>query len=147
MPTPEIDESLSLHFMRINVEDRPPSLYYLTSIDLFLPNFAYLALLCYQSANIMKFAITALFAGIAAAAPAATTNAFETVTISNFVYVGVNGYPQISYHIHSQHVDNVHCGADPVEVGGVYSCDDPSYTFKILEEQGHYLTLTHVLNG
>jgi hypothetical protein len=88
----------------------------------------------------MKFAITALFAAVAA-------DAYETVTISNFVYVGVNGYPQLSYHIHSQHVDNVHCAADHFEVGGVYSCDDSSYTFKVLEEQGRYITLTHVLNG
>jgi hypothetical protein len=96
----------------------------------------------------MKFAITALFAGIAAAAPAAVAaDAYETVTISNFVYVGVNGYPQLSYHIHSQRVDNVHCAADHFEVGGIYSCDDPSYTFKVLEEQGRYITLTHVLNG
>jgi hypothetical protein len=99
----------------------------------------------------MKFAITALLAGIAAAAPASVPisvdDAVETVTISNFGYAGVNGYPQVSFHIHSQHVDNVHCGADHIEVGGVYECDDINYTFKILEEQGRRLTLTHTLNG
>ncbi|KAL1792290.1 hypothetical protein ACET3X_008797 [Alternaria dauci] len=99
----------------------------------------------------MKLAIAALFAGITAAAPTATPDVhgdpFETVTISNFVYVGVNGYPQIDFHIHSQRVDNVHCAADHIEVGGVYSCDDPSYTFRVLEEQGHRLRLAHVLNG
>jgi hypothetical protein len=96
----------------------------------------------------MKFALTALFAGLAAAAPAAAPAApVETVTISRFTYVGVNGYPQMSFWIHSQHVDNVHCGADHFEVGGVYSCDDPSYTFKVLSEQGSELTLVHVLNG
>jgi hypothetical protein len=98
----------------------------------------------------MKFAITALLASIAVAAPTAAPvddAAVETVTIKNFVYVGVNGYPQISFHIHSQHVDNVHCGADHIEVDGVYKCDDSSYTFKVLAEQGRRLTLTHVLNG
>jgi hypothetical protein len=95
----------------------------------------------------MKLAIAALFAGIAAAAPTVQEDPFETVTISNFVYVGVNGYPQISFHIHSQRVDNVHCGADHIEVGGVYSCDDSSYTFRVLEEQGHRLRLAHILNG
>jgi hypothetical protein len=99
----------------------------------------------------MKFAITALLAGFAAAAPAAApaaaADAFETVTISNFLYVGVNGYPQISFNIHSQHVDSVNCEATHIEVGGVYSCDDPSYTFKVLAEEGKRLTLTHVLNG
>ncbi|KAF3005608.1 hypothetical protein E8E13_002270 [Curvularia kusanoi] len=95
----------------------------------------------------MKFAIAALFAGIAAAAPAAAADPYETVTIYNFVYVGVNGYPQISYHIRSQLVDGVHCAADHIEIGGVYSCDDPSYTFKVIEERGRKLTLTHTLNG
>ena len=98
----------------------------------------------------MKFAVTALFAGIAAAAPAAvpaTADAFETVTISGFSYAAVNGYPELSFHIHSQHVDNVHCGADHFKVGGVYSCDDINYTFKVVAEQGSRLTLTHVLNG
>ena len=99
----------------------------------------------------MKFAITALLAGFAAAAPAAApaaaADAFETVTISHFLYVGVNGYPQISFNIHSQQVDSVNCEATHIEVGSVYSCDDPSYTFKVLAEQGKSLTLTHVLNG
>ncbi|KAJ4367748.1 hypothetical protein N0V86_009870 [Didymella sp. IMI 355093] len=96
----------------------------------------------------MKFAITALFAGLAAAAPAAApANPFETVTISKFVYNGMNGYPIMEFWVHSQHVDNVHCRAEHFEIGGVYSCDDPSYTFKPLEKQGSELTLVHVLNG
>ncbi|KAJ4332655.1 hypothetical protein N0V87_008215 [Didymella glomerata] len=99
----------------------------------------------------MKFALAALFAGLAAAAPTATPDVhgdpFETVTISNFVYLGVNGYPQIDFHIHSQRVDNVHCAADHIEINGVYSCDDPSYTFRVLAEQGSRLRLAHVLNG
>jgi hypothetical protein len=94
----------------------------------------------------MKLTSIALFAGLAAALPTDPFK-FETVAISNFVYVGVNGYPQISFHIHSQRVDNVHCGADHIEVGSVYSCDDPSYTFRVIEEQGRKLRLAHVLNG
>jgi hypothetical protein len=83
----------------------------------------------------MKFAATALFAGLAVA---------ETVTISNFVYVGVNGYPQLSFHLSA---DDVRCAADHYVVEGTYSCDDPAWTFKILEEQGRKLTLSHTVDG
>jgi hypothetical protein len=100
----------------------------------------------------MKFAIAALFAGIAAAAPTASPDVhgdpYETVTISNFSYAfPYKGNPQMNFYIHSQRVDNVHCAAVNFEVGGVYSCDDPSYTFRVLEETGHQLRLAHVLNG
>jgi hypothetical protein len=83
----------------------------------------------------MKFATTALFAGLAIA---------ETVTIERFVYVAVNGYPQLSFHLS---VDDVHCGADHYVVGGTYTCDDPAWTFEIGEEQGHQITLSHTVDG
>ncbi|OAG15487.1 hypothetical protein CC77DRAFT_445544 [Alternaria alternata] len=100
----------------------------------------------------MKFAIATLFAGVAAAAPTASPDVhgdpYETVTISNFSYAfPYKGNPQMNFYIHSQRVDNVHCAAVNFEVGGVYSCDDPSYTFRVLEETGHKLRLAHVLNG
>lgn len=95
----------------------------------------------------MKFAIVALFAGIAAAAPTAVQeDQFETVTIKNAVYGG-RGEKHLAFYIHSQHVDNVHCAADNVEVDGVYSCDDSSYTFRVLQVDGLRLRLAHVLNG
>jgi hypothetical protein len=137
--------------MYIKVPGLPSNDHYLTSID--LVNHTSLTAPPSLSIHtfIMKFVIAALFAGIAAAAPTAIPDVhgdpFETVTISNFVYVGVNGYPQIDFHIHSQRVDNVHCAADHIEVDGVYSCDDPSYTFRVLAEQGSRLRLAHVLNG
>jgi hypothetical protein len=83
----------------------------------------------------MKFAATALFAGLAVA---------ETVTISNFVYVGVNGYPQLSFHLSA---DNVSCAADHYVLGDIYTCEDPAWTFKILEEQGRKITLSHTVDG
>jgi hypothetical protein len=95
----------------------------------------------------MKFAIVALFAGLAAAAPTTVQDdQFETVTISNAVYGG-RDQTHFAFYIHSQHVDNVHCAADNVEENAVYSCDDPSYTFRILQVDGLYLRLAHVLNG
>lgn len=85
----------------------------------------------------MKFATTALFAGVAAAA-------VETVTISNFVYVGVNGYPQLSFQLS---VDNIHCGADHFVVSGVYNCDNPAWTFEVGEDHGREITLSHTVDG
>jgi hypothetical protein len=79
----------------------------------------------------MKFAATALFAGLAIA---------ETITL----YVGVNGYPQLSFRLSA---DNVQCGADHYVVGGTYTCDDPAWTFEIGEEQGHRITLSHTVDG
>ncbi|KAH3945021.1 hypothetical protein HBI56_055510 [Parastagonospora nodorum] len=83
----------------------------------------------------MKFAITALFAGLAVA---------ENVTISNFLYVGVNGYDQISF---SLSVDDINCGADHYVIGGMYACDNKAWTFQINEAQGHQIKLLHAVNG
>jgi hypothetical protein len=83
----------------------------------------------------MKFAFTALFAGLAAA---------ETITISHFLYVGVNGYDQLSFRLSA---DNVSCAADHYVVGGTYSCDDPAWTFQINEAHGHQIALTHAIDG
>ncbi|KAL5113402.1 hypothetical protein ACEQ8H_008725 [Pleosporales sp. CAS-2024a] len=85
----------------------------------------------------MKYAIaTALFAGLGAA--------FETITISHFLYVGVNGYPQLSFLLDAQ---NINCAADKYVLGTTYACDEPSYTFQIWEQQGHNITLSHTVNG
>lgn len=135
----------------MNVKDRPWNAHYLTPTNLLHQISLNSQPSLPTHTSTMKFALAALFAGLAAAAPTATPDVhgdpFETVTISNFVYVGVNGYPQIDFHIHSQRVDNVHCAADHIEINGVYSCDDPSYTFRVLAEQGSRLRLAHVLNG
>jgi hypothetical protein len=84
----------------------------------------------------MKFAAIALFAGAAAAV--------ETITISHFVYVAVNGYPQLSFQLSA---GNTACAADHYVVEGTYSCEDPAYTFQILEEQGHKIRLSHTVDG
>ncbi|KAI4670641.1 uncharacterized protein J4E88_009733 [Alternaria novae-zelandiae] len=98
----------------------------------------------------MKFAtIAAIFAGIAAAAPTAVQeDEFETVTVNNASYGG-RDETHFAFYVHSQHVDNVHCAANPTfEVDKVYSCDDSSYTFRVLQvDGGIYLRLAHVLNG
>ena len=83
----------------------------------------------------MKFAAIALFAGLAAA---------ETITISHFLFVAVNGYPQLSFQLSA---NDVTCGADHYVVGGSYACEDPAYTFEILEEQGHQIRLSHTVDG
>jgi hypothetical protein len=84
----------------------------------------------------MKYAAVALFAGIAAAV--------ETVTISHFVYVGVNGYPQLSFKLSA---DDVSCAAEHFVVGGTYTCDNPAWTFEVGAEQGRQLTLSHTVDG
>jgi hypothetical protein len=83
----------------------------------------------------MKFVATALFAGLAVA---------ETVTMSHFLYVAVNGYPQLSFRLSA---NDVTCGADHYVVGGTYTCEDPAWTFEIGEAQGHKITLSHTVDG
>lgn len=86
----------------------------------------------------MKFAATALFAGLAVA---------ETVTISHFVFVAVNGYPQLSFRAETAGGD-VSCGADHYVVDGPsYPCEDLAWSFTIGEAQGHRLTLSHTVDG
>jgi hypothetical protein len=85
----------------------------------------------------MKFLASSLFLGLAAAA--------ETVTISHFLYVGVNGYPQLSFNLS---VDGVSCAVEHYEVPGTgYACSSPEWTFDVLEAQGHALRLHHAVDG
>ena len=86
----------------------------------------------------MKFLAAATLFGFAAAA-------VETVTISHFLYVGVNGYPQISFKLS---VDGVSCAADHYTVDSLGNpCDKPEWTFDILEEQGRKIRLHHTVDG
>ncbi|XP_014553049.1 hypothetical protein COCVIDRAFT_29643 [Bipolaris victoriae FI3] len=86
----------------------------------------------------MKFLAAATLFGFAAAA-------VETVTISNFVYVGVNGYPQISFQLS---VDGVSCAADHYTVDSLGNkCDNPEWTFDIFEAQGRMIRLHHTVDG
>lgn len=84
----------------------------------------------------MKLIASSLFLGLAAA---------ETVTISHFLYVGVNGYPQLSFNLS---VDDVSCAVEHYEVPGTgYACSSPDWTFDVLEAQGHEITLHHAVDG
>lgn len=74
--------------------------------------------------------------------------AAENVTISNFAYVGVNGYPQISFDLS---VDGVSCAVDNYTVPGFgYSCEKPEWTFDVLSfdvvaEGGRHFLLHHTV--
>lgn len=83
----------------------------------------------------MKYAATALFAGLAAA----TAN----VTVSNFAYVGVNGYPQLQFNIN---VDGIQCFADHFVIGDTYNCTTPAWQFTVLGYQGNNFTLHHTVD-
>lgn len=80
----------------------------------------------------MKFlSAAALLVGFAAA---------ETLTISHFLYVGVNGYPQISFNLSN----GVSCEADHYSIPELgVPCSDPAYTVDIFEPQGHWLRVNH----
>lgn len=86
----------------------------------------------------MKFLAAATLFGFAAAA-------VETVTIFNFVYSGVNGYPEISFQLS---VDEVMCAADNYTIVSLGNpCDKPEWTFDILEELGRQIRLHHTVDG
>lgn len=91
-----------------------------------------------RSNHTMKFLTAATLFGFAAAA-------VETVTISNFGYVGVNGYPQISFQLS---VDGVSCAADHFTADSLGNkCDNPEWTFDIFEAQGRKIRLHHTVDG
>jgi hypothetical protein len=72
------------------------------------------------------------------------TNKSVNLLLSNFLYVAVNGYPQLSFRLSA---NDVTCGADHYVVGGTYTCEDPAWTFEIGEAQGHKITLSHTVDG
>ena len=83
----------------------------------------------------MKYATPVLFAGLAAAA----TN----ITVSNFAFVAVNGYPQLQFDIN---VDSIQCFADHFAIGDTYNCTTTSWSFTVLGYQGNNFTLHHTVD-
>ncbi|WP_171260057.1 hypothetical protein, partial [Acinetobacter baumannii] len=67
----------------------------------------------------MKSFATALLIGAAAA---------TSVTVTNYHYVGVNGYPAMGFFLSA---DDVQCSADRYIPGVAYKCSDPAWTFVV----------------
>ncbi|EDU43162.1 hypothetical protein PtrSN002B_003565 [Pyrenophora tritici-repentis] len=84
----------------------------------------------------MKSFATALLIGAAAAA---------NITVTNYHYVGVNGYPSLGFFLSA---DSVECSADHYVPGVAYKCNDPAWSFVIDADapaEGNSFTLTHTV--
>ncbi|RMZ68470.1 hypothetical protein GMOD_00008176 [Pyrenophora seminiperda CCB06] len=88
----------------------------------------------------MKYTAPVL-ALIGAAAAAASQN----VTVTNYAYVGVNGYPSMHFDIS---VDGISCAADHFVPATPYKCTNPAWTFTIMEGagNGNNFTLKHTVD-
>ena len=83
----------------------------------------------------MRFAATTLLVGAAAAA---------NVTVTNYLFTSVNGYPAMSFRLSA---DGVSCYADHFVENGTYPCNDPAWTFTLDADayQGNSFTLNHTV--